>query len=93
MAWMTWRRVPEARANRNRLLKAKVIKAPKPGARRTTGEKRILAGPQGLQIPTPRFPSMRSQEPRFLPQATWRWLKVFGWATLLLTFYFTLENS
>ena len=32
MAWMTWRRVPEARANRNRVLKAKVIKAPKPGA-------------------------------------------------------------
>ena len=33
MAWMTWRRVPEARANRNRLLKAKVIKAPKPGGK------------------------------------------------------------
>ena len=43
-------------------------------ARCTTGEKHILAGSRGLQIPTRRFPSMRSQEPRFLPQVTWRWL-------------------
>ena len=66
MAWMTWRRMPEGRANRNRLLKAKVIKAPKPGAPCTIGEKQILAGPQGLQTSTPRFPSIRPPEPRFL---------------------------